>query len=101
MLITTAVKIYIEYKNWGHYLAINPEYKPKPSEIFKSHMIGHSLSLLVPGGLGAAGKVFFILGVMALPVIDCELRFFRKIWYPYILLYQMVCALPHDRGESR
>lgn len=60
LLITTALKIFIEYHNWGHYLKINPEYHPKPAEIFKSHMIGHSLSLLVPGGLGVAGKVFFI-----------------------------------------
>ncbi len=80
MLITTAVKIFIEYKNWGHYLTINPEYKPKPSEIFKSHMIGHSLSLLIPGGLGAAGKVFFIENSKSHTFMSLGVEKFFQIW---------------------
>ena len=80
MLITTTVKIYIEYKNWGHYLKINPEYKPKSSEIFKSHMIGHSLSLLIPGGLGVAGKVFFIDNSKSHTFMSLGIEKFFQVW---------------------
>ena len=80
MFITTTIKIFIEYKNWGHYLSINPEYKPKPSEIFKSHMIGHSLNLLIPGGIGVAGKVFFIENPKSHTFMSIGVEKFFQVW---------------------
>ncbi|MDO9576325.1 MAG: lysylphosphatidylglycerol synthase transmembrane domain-containing protein [Candidatus Cloacimonadales bacterium] len=80
LLITTTIKIFIEYKNWGNYLMINPEYKPKPSEIFKSHMIGHSLSLLIPGGIGAAGKAFFINNSKSHTFMSVGVEKFFQTW---------------------
>jgi len=80
MLITTAMKIFIEYRNWGHFLKINPDYVAKPAEIFKSHMIGHSLSLVVPGGLGVAGKVFFLDNAKTLTFMSLGVEKFFQIW---------------------
>ncbi|MCF7792365.1 MAG: flippase-like domain-containing protein [Candidatus Cloacimonetes bacterium] len=80
MFITTVIKIYIEYKNWGHYLSINPDYKLRPRDIFKSHMIGHSLSLIIPGGLGVAGKVFFLDNSKGHTFMSLGVEKFFQIW---------------------
>ncbi|MDP8200653.1 MAG: lysylphosphatidylglycerol synthase domain-containing protein [Candidatus Tenebribacter burtonii] len=97
MLITTAIKIYIEYKNWGHYLAINPDYKPKPSEIFKSHMIGHSLNLLIPGGIGVMGKVFFIENSKTNTFISIGVEKFFQVWIN--LLFASFAAIFYFRSK--
>jgi glycosyltransferase 2 family protein len=80
IFLTTIVKIYIEYINWGHYLKVNPEYKPKSSEIFKSHMIGHSLRFLLPGGQGVWGKMYFVNNTKRHSFMSMGLERFFQIW---------------------
>lgn len=80
MFVSTAIKIYIEYRNWGHYLSINPDYKIKKHDVFKSHMISHTLSLLIPGGLGVAGKIFFLDNSKGHTFMSLGVEKFFQIW---------------------
>lgn len=80
MVITTIIKIYIEYRNWGHYLSLNPNYQRKPKDVFLSHMIGHSLSLMLPGGVGVAGKVFFIENSKGHTFMSLGVEKFFQVW---------------------
>lgn len=80
ILLTSTLKIFIEYINWGHYLKINPDYKPKPAEIFKSHMIGHSLRFLLPGGQGVWGKMYFVNNTKKHSFMSMGLERFFQIW---------------------
>ena len=54
------VKVFLEYKIWGYYLKINPDYISNRNEIFRSLLIGYSLRFLIPGGYAEVGKMYFV-----------------------------------------
>ena len=80
ILFTAGIKIFIEYLNWGSYLKINPKYKPKNSEIFRSHMIGHALRFLIPGGHAVVGKMFYVNNEKKLSFMSVGVEKFFQIW---------------------
>ncbi len=95
MTITSVIKVYIEYLNWGHYLSLNPDYKIRPKDVFKSHMIGHSLRLIIPGGLGSAGKVFFVDNSKSHTFMSLGVEKFFQIWIT--LLFASFAAIFYFR----
>ncbi|MEA2103425.1 MAG: lysylphosphatidylglycerol synthase domain-containing protein [Candidatus Cloacimonadota bacterium] len=60
IILTTLIKLFIQYNNWTKYLYLNPEYHPLKHEMLKSFFIGMSFHFLLPAGLGVFGKVFFV-----------------------------------------
>lgn len=80
IIFTAGIKIFIEYLNWGSYLKINPEYNPKKSEIFSSHMIGHALRFLIPGGHAVVGKMFYVNNEKKLSFMSVGIEKFFQIW---------------------
>ncbi len=80
IVLTAGIKIFIEYENWGYFLKINPDYKPKKAEIFKSHMIGHSLRFLIPGGHAVIGKMYFVKNEKKLSFMSIGVEKFFQIW---------------------
>lgn len=60
LIITTIIKLSIQYSNWKKYLTLNPEYKSGRHEIMKSYFIGMALHFLLPAGIGFFGKMFFV-----------------------------------------
>lgn len=60
VFIVTIARIYLEYRIWGYYLRINPDYITNKNEIFRSLLIGYSLRFLLPGGYAEVGKMYFI-----------------------------------------
>jgi len=97
ILITAGIKIFIEYQNWGHFLKINPDYKPKKSEIFKSHMIGHSLRFLIPGGHAIIGKMYFVKNEKKLSFMSIGVEKFFQIWMN--LLFASFAAIFYFRRQ--
>lgn len=97
IIITAGIKIFIEYQNWGHFLKINPDYKPKRSEIFKSHMIGHSLRFLIPGGHAVIGKMYFVKNEKKLSFMSIGVEKFFQIWMN--LLFASFAAIFYFRRQ--
>lgn len=60
LVITAALKLYIQYLNWRYCLSINKEYQPKRYEVVKSFFIGTALRFLIPGGHGTFGKAYYL-----------------------------------------
>jgi len=80
LLLTTLIKIYLSYKNWGNYLELNPEFKPDKTEIFESLMIGYALRFLIPGGYGIVGKVYFVKNKKKSTLVSIGIEKFIQIW---------------------
>lgn len=80
LLITTAFKLFIEVYNWSRYLKVNPDYKLTWKEIFRSHMIGHSLRFLIPGGHAVVGKMYFVNNSKKLSFLSVGMEKFFQIW---------------------
>lgn len=97
IVLTAGIKIFIEYVNWGHYLRINPDYKPKRSEIFKSHMIGHALRFLIPGGHAVIGKMYFVKNEKKLSFMSIGVEKFFQIWIN--LLFASFAAIFYFRRQ--
>lgn len=95
ILLIAVIKIFIEYKNWGHYLKINPDYIPQNSEIFRSLMIGHALRFLIPGGHGVVGKMYFVNNRKMLTFMSVGVEKFFQIWIN--LLYASFAAIFYFR----
>jgi len=49
-----------QYHNWLYSLGVNPQYKPNPSEVKRSYMIGLPLRFAMPGGHAAIAKILFV-----------------------------------------
>jgi glycosyltransferase 2 family protein len=60
IIVTTAVKLFIQAYNWGKYLKFNSDYVPRKYEILKSYFVGLALRFLGPGGIGVIGKIYFV-----------------------------------------
>lgn len=60
IVVTTIPKLFIQYNNWGKYLFLNSMYSPQKYEVLKSFFIGLALRFLLPGGVGAFGKMYFV-----------------------------------------
>ncbi len=97
IVFTAGIKILIEYINWGHYLKINPDYKPKKSEIFSSHMIGHALRFLIPGGHAVIGKMYFVENEKKLSFLSLGIEKFFQIWIN--LLFASFAAIFYFRNK--
>ncbi|MCK5052510.1 MAG: flippase-like domain-containing protein [Candidatus Cloacimonetes bacterium] len=97
ILFTAGIKIFIEYLNWGSYLKLNPEYKPKKSEIFRSHMIGHALRFLIPGGHAVVGKMFYVNNEKKLSFMSMGVEKFFQIWIN--LLFAGFAAIFYFRSK--
>ena len=97
IVITAGIKIFIEYVNWGHFLKINPEYNPKKSEIFNSHMIGHALRFLIPGGHAVIGKMYFVKNEKKLSFMSIGIEKFFQIWMN--LLFASFAAIFYFRRQ--
>ncbi len=97
IIITAGIKIFIEYVNWGHFLKINPDYKPKKPEIFKSHMIGHALRFLIPGGHAVIGKMYFVKNEKKLSFMSIGIEKFFQIWMN--LLFASFAAIFYFRRQ--
>ncbi len=95
IILSAIVKIFIEYLNWGHYLKINPEYKPSKYEIFRSLMIGHSLRFLIPGGHGIIGKMYFVNNKKMMTFMSVGIEKFFQIWIN--LVYASFAAIFYFR----
>ena len=95
ILLIAVIKIFIEYKNWGHYLKINPDYNPQNSEIFRSLMIGHALRFLIPGGHAVVGKMYFVNNRKMLTFMSVGVEKFFQIWIN--LLYASFAAIFYFR----
>jgi len=80
LVITAVFKIYLQYKNWGNYLQMNPDYELNPREIFRSLMIGDALRFLIPGGYAVAGKVYYLNNKKAASLVSVVLEKFMQIW---------------------
>jgi hypothetical protein len=80
ILLTAAIKIFIEILNWASYLKINPQYESNTKEIIRSHMIGHSLRFLLPGGHAVWAKMYFVNNKKILSVMSMGLERFFHIW---------------------
>ncbi|MCF7858709.1 MAG: flippase-like domain-containing protein [Candidatus Cloacimonetes bacterium] len=97
IIATAMVKIFIEYLNWGAYLKINPDYIEKKSEIFSSHMIGHSLRFLIPGGHAVVGKMYFVENEKKLTFLSVGIEKFFQIWIN--LLFSSFAAIFYFRKQ--
>ena len=97
IIVTAGIKIFIEYINWGHFLKINPEYNPKKSEIFSSHMIGHALRFLIPGGHAVIGKMYFVKNEKKLSFMSIGIEKFFQIWTN--LLFASFAAIFYFRSK--
>ncbi len=97
IIVTAGIKIFIEYINWGHYLRINPEYNPKKSEIFSSHMIGHALRFLIPGGHAVIGKMYFVKNEKKLSFMSIGVEKFFQMWIN--LLFASFAAIFYFRTQ--
>jgi glycosyltransferase 2 family protein len=97
IIVTAGIKIFIEYINWGHFLKINPEYNPKKSEIFSSHMIGHALRFLIPGGHAVIGKMYFVENEKKLSFMSIGVEKFFQIWIN--LLFASFAAIFYFRNK--
>lgn len=97
IILTAGIKIFIEYINWGHFLKINPEYNPKKSEIFSSHMIGHALRFLIPGGHAVIGKMYFVENEKKLSFMSIGVEKFFQIWTN--LLFASFAAIFYFRSK--
>ena len=84
IILTTCIKILIEYRNWGYYLKIDPQYSPSKSEIFRSLMIGHSLRFLLPGGHGVIGKMYFVNNKKMMTFMSLGVEKFFQIWINFV-----------------
>lgn len=60
LVLTTLIKLLIQYSNWRDYLKLNPKNDSSHVEIIKSFFIGMSLHFLLPAGVGQFGKVYFV-----------------------------------------
>jgi len=60
IIITTIIKLLIQAYNWGKYLKLNSDYKPKKYEMLKSYFVGLALRFVGPGGIGVIGKIYFV-----------------------------------------
>jgi len=60
LVVTTCIKLYLQYRNWKMMLHLNPGFSSRKRQIFKSYLIGLALGFLIPGGHASFGKVFFI-----------------------------------------
>jgi len=97
IIVTAGIKIFIEYVNWGHYLKINPEYHPKKFEIFSSHMIGHALRFLIPGGHAVIGKMYFVKNEKKLSFMSIGVEKFFQMWTN--LLFASFAAIFYFRTQ--
>ncbi len=97
ILFTAGIKIFIEYLNWGSYLKLNPDYKPKKMEIFRSHMIGHALRFLIPGGHAVVGKMFYVNNEKKLSFMSVGVEKFFQIWIN--LLFAGFAAIFYFRSK--
>jgi len=97
IIVTAGIKVFIEYVNWGHYLKINPEYNPKRSEIFSSHMIGHALRFLIPGGHAVIGKMYFVKNEKKLSFMSIGVEKFFQMWIN--LLFASFAAIFYFRKQ--
>ncbi len=80
LLITTGSKLFIEVYNWSRYLKVNPDYELTWKDIFRSHMIGHSLRFLIPGGHAVVGKMYFVNNSKKLSFLSVGMEKFFQIW---------------------
>ncbi|MCK4957023.1 MAG: flippase-like domain-containing protein [Candidatus Cloacimonetes bacterium] len=80
LLITAAIKYLIRFHNWGKYLKINPNYKPKRYEVIKSTFIGTALQFLLPGGYGTFGKMYYVQNEKSATFISVSLEKFFLTW---------------------
>ncbi len=80
LILTTCVKLYTQYFNWGTLLKLNPDYKPKRAEILKSYFIGDALRFLIPGGYGTFGKIYFVNNLKKATAFSIGIEKFFQIW---------------------
>ena len=97
IVFTAGLKILIEIVNWGSYLKINPEYSPKQYEIFKSHMIGHALRFLLPGGSAVVGKMYFVENEKKMSFLSVGIEKFFQMWIN--LLFASFAAIFYFRHK--
>lgn len=97
IVFTAGIKIFIEYVNWGHFLKINPAYIQKKSEIFSSHMIGHALRFLIPGGHAVIGKMYYVQNEKKLSFMSIGVEKFFQIWMN--LLFASFAAIFYFRKQ--
>ena len=60
IILTTLIKLFIQYNNWEKYLKLNSDYIPQKYEVLKSFFIGMSFHFFLPAGLGLFGKMYFV-----------------------------------------
>ncbi len=80
LFLTTCIKLYTQYFNWGKLLKLNPDYKPKKTEILKSYFIGDALRFLIPGGYGTFGKIYFVNNLKKATAFSVAVEKFFQIW---------------------
>ena len=80
LILTTCIKLYTQYFNWGKLLKLNPDYKPQRAEIIKSYFIGDALRFLIPGGYGTFGKIYFVNNLKKATAFSIGIEKFFQIW---------------------
>ncbi len=80
ILVLTAIKIIIQYKNWGTCLRITTDYRPAKNEILRSHFIGYALRFLIPGGHGTFAKVYFVTNRKKATLFSVGIEKFMQTW---------------------
>jgi len=80
MLLSTALKYFIRFYNWGKYLKINPNYHPQKNEILQSTFIGTALQFLLPGGYGTFGKMYYVENEKGATIVSVTLEKFFLTW---------------------
>jgi len=60
LIITTIIKFYIQMLNWKSLLKIDPKVNLKYGDVFRTHTLGLLFKLVIPGGQGSFGKMFYL-----------------------------------------
>ncbi len=102
LVLTTGIKLYLQYRNWKMMLHMNPGFKSRKRQIFKSYLIGLALGFLIPGGHASFGKVFFIentskrrtfISILTEKFFITWTNWFFAIWATFFYFYNVSLGL--------
>ncbi|HOE90454.1 MAG TPA: lysylphosphatidylglycerol synthase transmembrane domain-containing protein [Candidatus Cloacimonadota bacterium] len=60
LIVSSYLKFYIQMRNWKSLLKIDPKVNIKKGDIFRTHTLGLLFKLIIPGGHGSFGKMFYL-----------------------------------------
>lgn len=60
LILSSYLKFFIQMKNWKSLMKIDPNVNLQSGDVFKTHTLGLLFKLVIPGGQGSFGKMFYL-----------------------------------------